>query len=1002
MKLEQLPSIEPPDVICELVERYQTHHDSYLENKYNESQLRLEFLDPLFKSLGWDVYNDHGDAEAYKDVVHEDQVRVGGTTKAPDYCFRYGGVRKFFVEAKKPSLDIEDNPEPAYQLRRYAWSAKLPLSILTNFETFAVYDCTLKPDPSHKASIARVMLLRFQDYLSPEKWGIIAGIFHREAIPKGALEAFTESSRLKKGTTAVDQEFLKEIETWRDLLAHNIALRNSGLSQRELNISVQTTIDRIVFLRICEDRGIEPTNTLKEIGTKSQVYTHLFERFQKADERYNSGLFHFHKETDRTKPPDTLTPKLILDDKPLKDILSRLYYPESPYEFSVISAEILGQVYEQFLGKVIRLTKGHRAVVEEKPEVRKAGGVYYTPAYIVDYIIKETLGTLIEGKSPLEVGGLTETGAPSKSRRPVTVVDPACGSGSFLLEAYQFILDWYLRWYVNDGPEKWAKGKEPKIHPIGNSLARRNGTPPGWCLTTTERKRILLAHIHGVDIDPQAVEVTKLSLLLKVLEGESAETIETQQRLLHERALPDLESNIKCGNSLVGPDYYADRQQKNMFDQEELLRINAFDWNDEFAAIMKSGGFDAVVGNPPYVFGRDWRTLNISDELKDYFGKRYNTSPYQLDMFSLFMEKAFSLLKRGGVLGQIVPNVWLTNTYSSITRSFYLTHSSDFIIVLPPRQVFPGITVDTIVFTLKKSNTITRQIELRRLDQSGKVSLLGNIDASIHRDGSRPISTNIVSGGQDLLSRLESICVPWGEITHVTRGVHPYRTGGYGISAFYSGSQTEKDVIERPYHSTKPRRNYRPFIYGKDLKRYGSLTPTEYVNYGPWLAEPRDPEFFEGERIYSRKILGNHVIATLERGPSVADQQVYISKCTQKSYSVAYLLGLLTSRFMAFFIRLRFDETNQAFPQIKVSQLRQLPIHPIDFSNKAEKAHHDKMVSLVSRMLSLYQHLDTAQTTHEQNALKRQITATDREIDLLVYLLYDLSDEEIRMVEEEG
>ena len=228
MKLENLPPFEPPEIIRDLVERYRTHRNSYLDSKYNEAQLRLEFLDPFFKALGWDVYNDRGDAESYKDVVHEDQVRMGGTTKAPDYSFRYGGVRKFFVEAKKPSVDIENNPEPAYQIRRYAWSAKLPLSILTNFETFTVYDCRIKPTPVDKASIARVMLLRFEDYLIPEKWGRIVGVFHRDMIPKGAYEAFAESTRLKKGTAAVDQEFLKEIESWRDLLSRNIALRNPG------------------------------------------------------------------------------------------------------------------------------------------------------------------------------------------------------------------------------------------------------------------------------------------------------------------------------------------------------------------------------------------------------------------------------------------------------------------------------------------------------------------------------------------------------------------------------------------------------------------------------------------------------------------------------------------------------------------------------------------------------------------------------------------------------
>ena len=367
---------------------------------------------------------------------------------------------------------------------------------------------------------------------------------------------------------------MKEIEGWRELLAKNIALRNPQLSQRELNYAVQVTIDRVLFLRMCEDRGVEHYGQLGALQNGVAVYGRLKDLFRKADERYNSGLFHFTKEPDRPESHDELTTALNIDDKPLKEIFKSLYYPDSPYEFSVLPAEILGQVYEQFLGKVIRLTDGHRAVVEEKPEVRKAGGVYYTPTYIVDYIVKNTIGKLLEGKTP-------------KQAAKLRVLDPACGSGSFLLGAYQFLLDWYRDRYIEAGTDKPSK----------EIFQGRGGA---WHLTSAEKKRILLNNIYGVDIDPQAVEVTKLSLLLKVLEGESQQTLERQLLLYHERALPDLASNIKCGNSLIGPDFY-DGQQLTLFDEEERYRINVFDWNAEFPAIMKAGGFDAVIGNPPYI-----------------------------------------------------------------------------------------------------------------------------------------------------------------------------------------------------------------------------------------------------------------------------------------------------------------------------------------------------------------------------------------------------------------
>ena len=146
--------------------------------------------------------------------------------------------------------------------------------------------------------------------------------------------------------------------------------------------------------------------------------------------RYNSGLFHFEVEKDRAEAPDTLTPNLAIDDKVLKDIFDNLYYPQSPYEFSVLPADILGHVYERFLGKVIRLTPGRQVKIEEKPEVRKAGGVFYTPTYIVDYIVRQTVGPLLEGKTPAQVGGTGDRGGVTP---PLRILDAACGSGSFLL-----------------------------------------------------------------------------------------------------------------------------------------------------------------------------------------------------------------------------------------------------------------------------------------------------------------------------------------------------------------------------------------------------------------------------------------------------------------------------------------------------------------------------------------------------------------------------------------
>lgn len=330
------------------------HREAYKSPEYNETQIRREFIDPLFKALGWDVDNEKGYAEQWKEVYHEDAVRIGGVTKAPDYSFRLGGRRLFFLEAKKPATNLREAQGPAFQLRRYAWTAKLPISILTDFEEFIVYDTRVKPAITDKASKARILHMTFEEYA--RRWAEIAGLFSPEAIRKGALDKYVQSSAQKRGTAEVDDAFLSEIESWREILARNTALRNPGLSQRELNFAVQLLIDRIIFLRICEDRGIEPYGRLRGLLNGENTYPRLRELFDRADKRYNSGLFHFEREKGRPGLPDELTPRLSIDDKVLKDIFKRLYYPDCPYEFSVLPAEILGHVYERFLGSVIRLT----------------------------------------------------------------------------------------------------------------------------------------------------------------------------------------------------------------------------------------------------------------------------------------------------------------------------------------------------------------------------------------------------------------------------------------------------------------------------------------------------------------------------------------------------------------------------------------------------------------------------------------------------------------------
>ena len=250
-------------------------------------------------------------------------------------------------------------------------TAKLPISVLVNFRHVAVYDCGRRPTNTDKPAVARTLLIPRQEL--PARWEELTSLLSKTAVYQGSLDRYAAAASRRRGTTLVDDEFLKQMEQWRHDLARNIALRNKALGVSELNEAVQQIIDRLIFLRIAEDRGIEPYATLKQALSGVGVYARLGDIFQAADVRYNSGLFHFRDEPSISGAPDRLTLGLRVDDKVLRSVVGDMYYPDSPYEFSVLPADILGQVYVQFLGKVIRLTPAHEARVEDKPEVKRPG-----------------------------------------------------------------------------------------------------------------------------------------------------------------------------------------------------------------------------------------------------------------------------------------------------------------------------------------------------------------------------------------------------------------------------------------------------------------------------------------------------------------------------------------------------------------------------------------------------------------------------------------------------
>ena len=936
------------NTISALVERFEEQYSSYKNSDYNETLTRRDFIDPFFKALGWDIDNQQGFAEAYREVIHEDRVKVGDKLKAPDYSFRLsGGKRLFFVEAKKPSVFVKDEIVPAYQVRRYGWSAKLPVSIITDFEEFALYDCTTKPNPTDKASVARIKYLTFRDYL--KEFDFLWDTFSKERVLKGSFDTFIKSDTHKKGTATVDKEFLQSLDNWRTYLATSISWNNKELDEDEINFVVQQTIDRIIFLRIAEDRRIEPYGNLKLSIRQGDYYKNLFDLFVRADEKYNSGLFDFKK--------DKLSKKLTIDNKVIKNIVSELYYPESPYEFSVLSVEILGSAYEQFLGKQIKIDKAHRAKIEEKPEVRKSGGVYYTPQYIVEYIVTNTVGKLIEGKKPNEI-------------EKIKILDPACGSGSFLIGAYQFLLDYHKDYYSSSG----KLNKNRKDSPLtleGN-------------LTTSEKKKILLNNIFGVDIDVNAVEVTKLSLLLKCMEGETEASIANQMKLFHERVLPTLDSNIKDGNSFIDTDFYS-----NQLDFGEEKKIKPFNWKNNFPVVFKEQGFDCVIGNPPYLGGREWKEEN--GNVYDYFMSKYKVAEYQFDIYALFWEAGIKLLKPNGEIGFITPNTWLNNQSNKKLRQFILNNTNvSKIVDYSKIKVFDQATVLPIITILENKTNKKSKTEIFEPTGNGYV-LTQSVNQEIWNDGDLSIfNINLSQSDLTLRHKIEENTEPLEKLALVKRGIQLYETGK-GIP-----KQKASDAKEKIYESSKKIDDtYIKFLEGKDIFPYFHIWKSRWIKYGENLAARRDPILFEGERFAVRRIVGDTLMATYFSEKIGISQLLHIVKPFEPT-NTKFLLGLVNSKLLAYYFRKKYNRQDKTFPEIRIYEWASLPIKKVEKTKQKLKIEIEK---LVNQLLQLNEQKIDTKLASRVSALQGKIDFCETQINQIVYELYNLNKEEIELIE---
>ncbi|MDE3091582.1 MAG: N-6 DNA methylase, partial [Chloroflexota bacterium] len=560
---------------------------------------------------------------------------AGETHGRVDYVFRIDGRDVFYVEAKAPHVPL-DRVDAVMQAKAYAWHSRdVFIAAVTDFEEFRLYDATAKPDRKHP-NAGLIFAYRYDEYLKPKTLDDL-WLVSREAVAEGSIDRLLKKSSVQaRQRIPVDQAFLDDLSEWREELAKAVFKANPELSPADLNSVVQVFLDRLIFIRICEDRRIMAPRQLAEVaenweysGKRVSITNDLNALFHEVNGRLNGDIFKPHA-----------SEKIDWDSNAalVADIIKKLYFPASPYLFDKIPVELLGSIYERYLGKTIRVT-ATRAIVEDKPEVRKAGGVYYTPKYIVDYIVAQTVGKLIEDKTPKQIEKLK-------------ILDSACGSGSFLLGAYQALLDYHTQYYAQRARQRGGGGGES-----GQArLFRESSGEYGEFKLSLEQKSEILRHnIFGVDIDPQAVEITMMSLYIKMLEGERG--------IIAGRAvLPRLRDNIKCGNSLIGYDIGA-------LSDDDKARINPFDWNSKsegFGEIMAAGGFDAVIGNPPW--GADL-TMQEKQYLMQRFSHVHMRTP---DTFNYFLANSHALGSTDGMTGMIVPNNFLFQHEYARARQFFV------------------------------------------------------------------------------------------------------------------------------------------------------------------------------------------------------------------------------------------------------------------------------------------------------------------------------------------
>lgn len=987
------------EAVSKLVCDFDKHKGFYLTAEYQEQEARRDFIDKFWIALGWDV-NHESQKNPYEQEVKVERKDHAVSQRKADYAFylspNYRDVQ-FYVEAKKPFGEI-GTPDNYFQIIRYGWHSDTKLGVLHDFEQFEIVDTRKKPD-LETAEHQVVKKYRYQDYLKKDVFSEIYFLFSKEALLNDSLNKFVSTLPKKKGlkqlkligenTERIDSRFLEMLDTHRATLAKAIKSKNPSFDGDVLTELVQRILDRLVFIRFLEDKLIEPRYIVSEFGTKKDIWGDFLIESKRLDSIYNGIVF---------KKNDILDSDSFKIDKDLfTSVCKDICHKNTIFDFNLIPIHILGSIYERFLGKRIEAT-AKRVTIESKTKTRKASGIYYTPENVVNFIVEETLSPLVLNKTPAQVDKLK-------------IIDIACGSGSFLLGVYDFLIRFYTKYY-NENPSKGKKGelveKEDGLH-----------------LSFSKKRDILLNNIFGVDIDSQAVEVAQLSLYLKLLAEETPASARNFQMEFHQTLLPSLSKNVMCGNSLIGSDIFTN----SLFPTDQEKALNPFDFSTGFPDIIKAGGFDLVLGNPPY--------LNVDDEwgkkdirltyLKENYSSIYND---KTDILFYFFAKAAELSK--DQVGFIVSRAYLQAFKADKLRGFLIkTFPTLKIYDFHNYNIFEGVGITTCITLLSKYNKNYQYYKLN--ENSSPYPLNVNASDFKQRFSFYEVPKNSLSDkpweftsseDRKINTKIDTIGEPIGNFLEIGQGMQTGLNNVFGekspedlkllhVESKHAFRRARNSDIEQFF--VKDSNEY--LIYIEDLNEFSAL-PKQLQSFleknkkelqeraacirgnCKWwkFTWPLSKEFYNRKRIICPYLSSFNRFALVENENILGLTDTTVIFENNQKEDLQYILGLLNSDLLTFRFRSIGKMKGGGVLEYFWNSIKKIPIKRINFKDKHEKDIHDKIVVVVSQLMKAKLDQSTLRTDKDKTFIQHKLESLTNSLNDHVYSLYQISKEEQSLI----